>query len=571
MSNNDYDIVCVTETWFNDGISESEYVPDGYLPFYTNRNLEFYEQGTYVESSRGGVLILVKSSLNPKPVDFIDVAEVKFITINPHEKVEILVGVAYHPDLGGHTNLEAICRYMNNINNENVLLMGDFNLRDINWDTLEASSESSKLFLQTLDDNDLYQLVSEPTRGNNLIDLVITGNPDMIDNVQVEEPFSTSDHRRTDVTLKVVVPRIESAPRKIYLYSKGDYETFNNQVKRIKWQSILKNKSVNHQWSIFKKVYYNMREKYVPHKFVKANHRPKPPWARYSSIKRAKRAKRKAYIKSQISGLSADARLYKEESRKCKSTIIAAKAHYEDKLVESIPQNPKRFFNYARSFTRTSSTIDCLEVDGNRITDDSDKANILNEFFASVMTKETFDHFMPPAPNPIQDSVHSCPFTPGDVREKMSKLRKHKACGLDNIHVDILSEVLNFDVPLSHIFNTSMHTNRIPQDWKDANINPLFKKGSRMAPNNYRPVSLTSQICKLMERLILDVLWKHIHKNNLISCHQHGFQEKCSCVSQLLECLQDWMDGIDARDGVDVVYLDFAKAFDSVPHTRLLN
>ncbi len=239
--------------------------------------------------------------------------------------------------------------------------------------------------------------------------------------------------------------------------------------------------------------------------------------------------------------------------------------------MESIPQNPKRFFNYARSFTRTSSTIDCLEVNGNRIQDDSDKANILNDFFASVMTKETFDHFMPPAPNPIQDSVHSCPFTPGDVREKMSKLRKHKACGLDNIHVDILSEVLNFDVPLSHIFNTSMHTNRIPQDWKAANINPLFKKGSRMAPNNYRPVSLTSQICKLMERLILDVLWKHIHKNNLISCHQHGFQERCPCVSQLLECLQDWMDGIDARDGVDVVYLDFAKAFDSVPHTRLLN
>ncbi len=186
------------------------------------------------------------------------------------------------------------------------------------------------------------------------------------------------------------------------------------------------------------------------------------------------------------------------------------------------------------------------------------------------MTEETFNSFQPPLPEPLHNSSHSVTFTPEEVREKLKNLKKHKASGVDEVHVNILSEVLDFDIPLSIIFNTSLRSGSIPQDWRDANITPLFKKGSRMSANNYRPVSLTSQICKVMERLILDVLWKHINKEKLISCDQHGFQKNCSCVTQLLECMYDWLQCIDEGDGVDAVYLDFAKAFDTVPHTRLL-
>ena len=85
-----------------------------------------------------------------------------------------------------------------------------------------------------------------------------------------------------------------------------------------------------------------------------------------------------------------------------------------------------------------------------------------------------------------------------------------------------------------------MATGVVPQDWRDANVTPLFKKGSRNKVNNYRPVSLTSQVCKLLERIIYDQIYRTLIENGTISCDQHGFQEKCSCVSQLLECLQDW-------------------------------
>ncbi len=194
VATNDFDIICVTETWFDDDVSESEYTPDGYTPFYTHRDLSFYEPGTYTEESRGGVLLLIRSSLHPTPADITAPAEIKWVNIKPHDKITVLIGVAYHPDLGGPKNLEVICNSIREIDNDNILLVGDFNLRDINWETWEASTAPSKQFLETLEENDLTQLVDKPTRGNNIIDLVITGLNSIVDNVTVEEPFSTSDH-----------------------------------------------------------------------------------------------------------------------------------------------------------------------------------------------------------------------------------------------------------------------------------------------------------------------------------------------------------------------------------------
>ena len=115
-----------------------------------------------------------------------------------------------------------------------------------------------------------------------------------------------------------------------------------------------------------------------------------------------------------------------------------------------------------------------------------------------------------------------------------------------------------------------MFSGYVPQEWRDGNIMPLHKKGSRKLCSNYRPVTLTSQIVKLLERLVQDQLLTHVQENNIISCHQHGFQQKCSCVSQLLECMNDWTQSYDLGDSTDVIYLDFAKAFDTVAHQRLL-
>ncbi len=515
--------------------------------------------------------MLIKSSLNPTPANITAQAEIKWVNIHPHENITVLVGVAYHPDRGGSKNLEVLCNSISQIDNDNVLLMGDFNLRDIDWAKWEATSASSTKFLDTLEENELTQLVDKPTRGKNLIDLVITGLSNIVDSVSVEEPFSTSDHRRTDVVLKLRVPRIEVSPRKVYLYSKGDYEGFNEEVRNTNWERTFQNKSVNQQWCTYKQEYYRLRDKYVPHKLVKPNQRQKIPWLNYRSVKRVKKKKRKAFVNARKTNLNAYEEMYNDVAKDCKYTMERAQADYENKLVDQIPNNPKRFFNYVRNFSRTSSTIDCLNDNGNLITDDNDKANLLNDFFTSVMTNEPDDDFSHSSDSSPNSRIFNIHFTPKEVREKLKNLKRNKSGGMDDIHVNVLKEVLDFDVPLALLFNNSLQTGQVPQDWKDANVTPLHKKGSRMSTNNYRPVSLTSQICKLMERLIQDSLWKHIHKNKLISCHQHGFQKGCSCITQLLECLADWVEAVEDRVGVNSIYLDFAKAFDTVPHKRLLS
>ena len=98
----------------------------------------------------------------------------------------------------------------------------------------------------------------------------------------------------------------------------------------------------------------------------------------------------------------------------------------------------------------------------------------------------------------------------------------------------------------------------------------IFKGGERKLSENYRPISLTSVPCKLMEKLIRNALVDHMTQNNLFSKAQHGFISGKSCITQLLEFVKDVSRAMDDGEDVDVIYLDFKKAFDKVPHERLL-
>ena len=123
---------------------------------------------------------------------------------------------------------------------------------------------------------------------------------------------------------------------------------------------------------------------------------------------------------------------------------------------------------------------------------------------------------------------------------------------------------------LTHIFNLSMQTGDVPFAWKCANVTPVFKKGSRAKPENYQPVSLTEIPCKLMESIICDEIVEHLSSNQLIRSSQHGFLRKKSCLTNLLSFLEILTNAHEQGKSVDIVFLDFAKAFDKVPKQRLL-
>ena len=120
------------------------------------------------------------------------------------------------------------------------------------------------------------------------------------------------------------------------------------------------------------------------------------------------------------------------------------------------------------------------------------------------------------------------------------------------------------------IFNNSLNKIKLPLVWKSANVSAIFKKGEKKLANNYRPISLTSVVCKIMESIIRDQMIAHMKRNLLFSNKQYGFITGRSTTLQLLNVLDKWTEILDSGGQVDAIYIDFMKAFDQVPHQRLM-
>ena len=125
--------------------------------------------------------------------------------------------------------------------------------------------------------------------------------------------------------------------------------------------------------------------------------------------------------------------------------------------------------------------------------------------------------------------------------------------------------------PLFIIFNKSLQLGILPNDWKLAEVTAIYKKGSKADRSNYRPVSLTSVCCKILESLIRDYLMSYLLDNKLLSHKQYGFVKGSSAMLQLLHMMDKWTDRLDDGGQMDVIYSDFEKAFDKVPHKRLIS
>jgi hypothetical protein len=196
--------------------------------------------------------------------------------------------------------------------------------------------------------------------------------------------------------------------------------------------------------------------------------------------------------------------------------------------------------------------------------------DILNNFFSSVFTKEDLTNL--PTKNRETNTVLSdIEITTRGVMRKIDKLKKDSAPGPDDIHPRLLKELKHQVAgPLAKIYRKSLDSGIVPADWKKAKVVPIFKKGAKSDPGNYRPVSLTSVPCKILESLIKDAMMKHLETEKLIKDSQHGFMPGRSCTSNLTIFMNELTKAVDDGKAADVFYLDFAKAFDKVAHKRLI-
>ena len=157
------------------------------------------------------------------------------------------------------------------------------------------------------------------------------------------------------------------------------------------------------------------------------------------------------------------------------------------------------------------------------------------------------------------------------MEKKLRNLKLNKAAGMDGIQSNILKALSEeICLPLCMIFRKSLDEGVVPLDWRAADVVPLYKKGAKNHPSNYRPISLTSVVCKILESIIKGAISIHLESNTLIKGSQHSFSLGNSCLTNMLIYLEHVTSEIDKGLPVDTLYHDFAKAFDKVPHIRLI-
>ena len=165
---------------------------------------------------------------------------------------------------------------------------------------------------------------------------------------------------------------------------------------------------------------------------------------------------------------------------------------------------------------------------------------------------------------------------PNGVLKLLNNLKIHKASGPDGQSARVLKECSSEIASiLALIYNESLAQGTVPDDWRQANVAPIFKKGEKYDAANYRPLSLTCICCKTLEHIIVSNINKHLAFESILADCQHGFRSQRSCETQLVQFFHDLVSNLDRalnhnHRQTDVIIMDFAKAFDKVPHRRLL-
>jgi hypothetical protein len=464
-----------------------------------------------------------------------------------------------------------------------VVVLGDFNLPSLVW-PLENLFDNyispvDRIFLDCFVDLGLTQWVEECTfiSSGNVLDLFFTSENDRVGDVVIAAPFPRCAHSPVvcDVLFRRDFERHVDEERQRYLWFRGDFTTISESLSEVDWGLEFAYLSVNDSFSLLQSILISLVDEHVPRQPTTSA----VPWAvrppRWLSAERAEAWGLYKALRSDCGrndGRSVGAlEVFKQVNTVYRNFVFQSRLQCEEFLLTVYPESPKLFHAYIRKKKRGALSVGPLRLPCGRVIDDSQQmSEIFVSSFASV-----FVGGVPVDPSPGQrfiGQMRNFVVSLQDVHSILLGLDESSAMGLDGLHPKLLKSCADqLALPLYLIFNQSLISGVLPDMWKQSLVIPLYKSKSRYDPLNYRPVSLTSVCCKSMERVLASYLTEYLESNDILSPHQFGFRRHRSTEDQLLLTYADVAEWVDEGMVVDVVLLDFSKAFDVVSHVVLLS
>ena len=314
---------------------------------------------------------------------------------------------------------------------------------------------------------------------------------------------------------------------------------------------------INTNWCTIKSILNNIFNDYVPYRTTKSRHNL--PWIT-NEIKRSMRKRDRLFLWARKS--NTDWSNFRKFRNSVAKSIILSHRNYINNIIGSnLVKNPKCFWSYVKLKRTVNVGVPTLKTGTKVCNSDIDKAEALNNRFQSIFSiprgKITLFDGVSPFESIPSLSIDAC-----GVLSQLRRLSPNKAHGPDELSPQLLKLVAEELAPaLTIIFQQSYDLSSTPKDWNFAIVTPIYKKGLKSDPSNYRPISLTCMWCKIMEHIMLSHIAKHIAKNNIIIIEQHGFWIKLSTITQLINTTIDWANTLNNKGQADIIFLDFSKAW----------
>ena len=518
-----------------------------------------------------------------------------------NSKNNMILAAVYRPG-GADSNsflkcLQKIESFISKHKDSDFHLYGDFNMRFVDWETKEFNSSLSYLktdkicaqeLIKMMDKHMLNQMVTEYTRKDiSILDLVITNNCDSIHSIEVDKT-QLGDH---DIVwcnllykeLTKIPPEKQvnnDSPLDSVNLNKSDWDSIRRDLSRINWDETLADKDVEEMHSQIYDIIVNTCTAHSPKHPNNKQKKYHIPSARRTLLKIRKRTNGKINLARYLKKPGYKEKIEKLEKKKAKleieirDSIRKEAIKKEVEVIEKIKTNPRAFYTYAKKKSKTHTNISPLVDENNKLhCDSATMSNLLQAQYKKAFSDPesgTTDQSYPEIPDIPE--LNDIKVSEDDIIKAINSISTNSAPGPDKIPALLLKECKKELAPaLAKLWQESINTGKIPSELLKQSIIPIYKKDNRSFPSNYRPISLTSHLIKLFERVLRAKIIEHLEKYYLITEHQHGFMLNRSTLTQLLHHIDNILQILEDNGNADILYLDMSKAFDKVNHKILLH